>query len=325
MELDDRHHHVEQPDGRVHDQRREPRRHRHALSVHRHPRRRRRGVHLRRQRALHAEQRVALQHVPAAGQLHEVQQPPLADLRRQPREVQLRERLLPRQAELLRLQLPRRLLHRPERLPGEPEPDDISCHAAPLPGPLHQHPRAGEADSAAAGVVHRRLRAGRVAAEVECDADGRPSDGRAVLRRHGVSQCQRRRADLPRRNRRRGPVPERQAPRSEAALVASPRVQLGRVERPEHAGPRRHGRLHRQAGLRLDLEPDRQHRRADRLHPGRERHDAAVQSQSRLLQAGDGHRRTRGERGTRRVAIRTSSSPRPGAPTSASTTSCRGA
>ena len=32
-----------------------------------------------------------------------------------------------------------------------------------------------------------------------------------------------------------------------------------------HAGPRRHRRLHRPAGLCLDLEPDRQHRRADRL------------------------------------------------------------
>ena len=82
VELDHRHQHVEQPHGRLHDQRREPRRHRHALPVHRHPRRRRRGVHLLRQRALHAEQRAALQHVPAAGQLHEVQQPPLADIRR---------------------------------------------------------------------------------------------------------------------------------------------------------------------------------------------------------------------------------------------------
>ena len=43
-----------------------------------------------------------------------------------------------------------------------------------------------------AGVVHRRLRSGRVAAEVERDPDGRHPDGRADLRRHGVSECQRR-------------------------------------------------------------------------------------------------------------------------------------
>ena len=48
------------------------------------------------------------------------------------------------------------------------------------------------------------------------------------------------------------------------------------------AGARRHRRLHRQAGLRLDLEPDWQHRRADRFHPGRERHRASpVQSRTR--------------------------------------------
>ena len=44
VELDDRQHDVEQPDDRLHDQRREPRRHRRAVSVHRHPRRVRRGA-----------------------------------------------------------------------------------------------------------------------------------------------------------------------------------------------------------------------------------------------------------------------------------------
>ena len=33
---------------------------------------------------------------------------------------------------------------------------------APVPGALQQHPRAGEADSAAGGALRRRLRAGRV-------------------------------------------------------------------------------------------------------------------------------------------------------------------
>ena len=42
------------------------------------------GVHIVRLRAVHAEQRAPLQHVPAPGQLHEVRQQPHADLRRQP-------------------------------------------------------------------------------------------------------------------------------------------------------------------------------------------------------------------------------------------------
>ena len=63
----------------------------------------------------------------------------------------------------------------PERLPGQPEPHDVSRDAAPLPGPVHEHPRAGEAGSTAERLVRRWLRAGRVAAEVERDADGRSS------------------------------------------------------------------------------------------------------------------------------------------------------
>ena len=47
-------------------------------------------------------------------------------------------------------------------------------------------------------------------------------------------------------------------------LVAARRLQLGRQRQPRDAGARRHRRLHRPAALRLDLEPDRQHRRADR-------------------------------------------------------------
>ena len=41
---------------------------------------------------------------------------------------------------------------------AESEPHDLAGHAAPLPGALQQHPRPGEADPAARGVVHRRLR-----------------------------------------------------------------------------------------------------------------------------------------------------------------------
>ena len=95
--------HLEQPDDRLHEQRREPWGHRRAVSVHRHPGRGERGVHVGRQRAVHAEQRAALQHVPVAGQFHQVHQPPLVHVWREPREVQLRERVLPGQAERLRL------------------------------------------------------------------------------------------------------------------------------------------------------------------------------------------------------------------------------
>ena len=74
-------------------------------------------------------------------------QPAHADVRRQPREVQLGERVLPGQAERLRLQLAGRLLHGRERLPGQPEPHDLADHAAPLPGPVQQHPRARRSQS----------------------------------------------------------------------------------------------------------------------------------------------------------------------------------
>ena len=103
VERDHRQHDFEQPDHRLHHQRREPWGHWRALSVHRHPGRVERGVHVGRQRAVHAEQRAALQHLPVAGQFHQVHQPPLVHVWREPREVQLRERVLPGQAERLRL------------------------------------------------------------------------------------------------------------------------------------------------------------------------------------------------------------------------------
>ena len=88
----------------------------------------------------------------------------------------------------------------------------------------------------------------------------------------------------------------------------------------QHAGPRRHGRLHRQAGLRLDLEPDRQHRRADRASsrpttPARSRSSPNPDQ----VQADQRHRRPGGELRPGRHRQRTSSSRRSGAPTSPST------
>ncbi len=55
-------------------------------------------------------------------------------------------------------------------------------------------------------------------------------------------------------------------PDDHAVLVAARRLQLGRERQPGDAGARRNGPLLGQAAVRLDFEPDRQHRRALRLH-----------------------------------------------------------
>ena len=233
-----------------------------AVPVRRHPRRRV-GVHVVRLRALHAEQRAALQHVPVAGQLHDLQAGPHLHLRRELREVPVRERVLPGQAERLRLQLAGGLLHRRQRLPREPEPDDVAGDAPDVPGTLEQHPRRREAAAAARGAVHRRLRPGRLAGEEQLLADLRPPVRRAGVRRHRLRERRRRRHDVHGRERRYGAVLDRETAGPEVPVVASRGFQLGRVRQPEHAGPRRHGHLHWQAGLRLDLQPDRQYGRAD--------------------------------------------------------------
>ena len=104
-----------------------------------------------------------------------VHEPTHAHLRRERRALSLGERVLPRQAERLRLQHARRFLHRPERLPRQPESHDLAGVAAALPGALQQHPGTGEADPAALGVVLGRLRAGRVAAEARTSRSRRAS------------------------------------------------------------------------------------------------------------------------------------------------------
>ena len=58
-------------------------------------------------------------------------------------------------------------------------------------------------------------------------------------------------------------------PADDAVLVAARRLQLGRERRPDHAGARRHGPLLGQTAVRLDFEPDRQHRRAVRIRSTR--------------------------------------------------------
>ena len=70
------------------------------------------GLHLVRLRAVHAEQRAALQRVPAAEQLQQVRREALDHGGLQLRALQLGERVLPRRAERLRLQLAAGLLRR---------------------------------------------------------------------------------------------------------------------------------------------------------------------------------------------------------------------
>ena len=98
--------------------------------------------------------------------------------------------------------------------------------------------------------------------------------------------------DVPRRGRQPRAVRERQAARLQHPLVAARRLQLGRGRREEHAAARRHGHLHRPAGVRLDLEPDRQYRHADGLRAGREHPQPPLHPQHERLQADERHRRS---------------------------------
>ena len=117
-------------------------------------------------------------------------------------------------------------------------------------------------------------------------------------------------------------VLERRAAGDDAVLVAPRRLQLGCAVGRHDAGARRHRPLHRQAAVRLDLEPDRQHRRADRIRRQQDHDRVPVQPESGQVQAG-------ADRGVGRAAtsstspIPASGSRRRGAPTSPSTGSCR--
>ena len=121
-------------------------------------------LHLVRQRAVHAEQRAALQLVRGQERLHQVQHQARADVRRPHRALPLRQRVLQLlQAGRLGLQQPRRLLHRRARRAGQPEPHRVAGDVAQVPGALHEHPRPRQAEPAADRALRRRLRAGRVA------------------------------------------------------------------------------------------------------------------------------------------------------------------
>ena len=91
------------------------------------------------------------------------------------------------------------------------------------------------------------------------------------------------------------------------------------------AGPRRHWRLHRQAGLRLDLEPDRQHRRADRLRQVENTTDFPFTIRTPRATSPRTSPAPRRRASTWPSPTPTSSSRRRGAPTSASISACRGA
>ena len=113
----------------------------------------------------------------------------------------------------------------------------------------------------------------------------------------------------------------------DANILWSPRVGFNWDVhgRPQHADPRRHRRLHRPARLRLDLEPDRQHRRAHRVRAGRQHRPRARSARTRTTTS----RPTSPARRRRATSwpspIRTSSSRRCGATTSPSTSACPGA
>ncbi|MCK7529260.1 MAG: hypothetical protein MZV64_72755 [Ignavibacteriales bacterium] len=243
------------------------------------------------------------------------------------RELPVRERVLPRQAERLRLQLAGRLLHRRERLPRQPEPDDVAGHAADA--------------SRSAGTTSPGSEKPLQPLEVSTSAPTPRTSWQAksnfsltyglrfdvpVFGDTGYAERRRRRHDVHGRERRHGAVLDGEAAGSEAPVVAARGLQLGRVRQPEHAGPRRHGHLHGQARLRLDLQPDRQHRRADRVRVSSDNTTARpFNPNTEQVQADqrDGRARLELRAGAHRP--RTSSSRRSGAPASASTSASRAA
>ena len=126
VELDPELEHGQQPDRRLHQERREPPAERISCSRWWTSARRLERLHDVRLRALHAREPAPVPHVPGAGQLHLEPLEAHVHVRRHRRALPLRQRVLPGLAERLRLQLARRLLHRRQRLPGEPEPHDLA-------------------------------------------------------------------------------------------------------------------------------------------------------------------------------------------------------
>ena len=149
-----------------------------------------------------------------------------------------------------------------------------------------EHPRIDQPAVPAAGrLVLQRLRPGRMEAAGQCHRDRRSAGGRRQVRRHRLRQLGGGCPDVPQSRRQSGALQHRSAAQGVAAVVAASGPQLGRQLKPDAPGARRHGRFHRQAGLRLDLQPDRQHGHPDRIHPGHQHHRLPVQSGLERLQA----------------------------------------
>ena len=270
VELDPRQQQGQLADRRLHLPRREPRVGRRVLPDGRHPQRGH-GLHHVRLRAVHAEQRAAVQDLPDPGQLHLEPRQPRVHVRRDRAALQVGERLLPRLAERLRLQLARRLLHRRERLPGQPEPHDLARDPPPASRCAGTTSPGRRSPSSRSTVWYTGLYA-----QDEWQATPRVKVTYGlrmdvpVLRRHGLPERERRRPHVPRRGRQPRPVPDGEAPGRQHPLVAARGLQLGRDRQPHDPGARRHGRLHGPAGLRLDLQPGRQHGRPHRLRAARQ-------------------------------------------------------
>ena len=236
-------------------------------------RRRRQRLHLVRLRAVHAVQRAPLQHVPGAGQLHEVRE----RTTRSPSAASV-EKLPLRQLVLL---LHRRAPTSTTRSPtSTPTPTATSrtrtarcrrCTLSSFQVQYLQHARA-----------RRRRRCSRSTSIYTggyVQDEWRPKANLTVTAglRFDVPKFDNTAFDNPAadaltfRDQDGSPVQYNSGalPEHDALLVAARRLELGRQRRSADAGARRHGPLHGQAAVRLDFEPDRQHRRADRVRPDR--------------------------------------------------------
>ena len=134
-----------------------------------------------------------------------------------------------------------------------------------VPGPLGQHPGDREAASAARRLVHGGYAQDEWQAATEPEGDGRPAHGRAALRRHGLRQPD---ADtLTFRDENGQTVTTTPAKLPGHDPLWSPRLGFNWDVNGDQTTQVRGGTgvFTGQPGLRLDLEPDRQHGHADRL------------------------------------------------------------
>ena len=246
-----------------------------ALPVRRHPRRRHTTYTVVRLRAVHAQQRAALQDVPAAGQLHQVHQQAHADVRRHASNA-----TNPRTCSSPASQSAyvynslddfytdaNGYLANPNRTISPVNLRRFQVRYSNIPARRSRSSRS--TCWYAGGYAQDEWRAAR-----QPEADARPALRRA--RRSRTPAYANANADaLTFRDENGQPVQYSTGKLPDANILWSPRVGLqlerGRGEQPD-AGARRHRPLHRPSGLCVDLEPDRQHRRADRLRADRRQH-----------------------------------------------------